>query len=302
MLDRKILISSILITSTLFATNPTVLNTADNNLKTIEQSLSYRFTNISKTDVNRIACNGGEIGKIVYSKDKQISIQKDGENAFVKLLPVVTRANNVVVDTVVQEFIRDVYIECNEKIYSLQLIPKDISAQTILLLDNNAPKKDNVAAKRFEKANSFEKMVIDIIKLAYKGQGPDGYTSTLLEQKTTDFNELTLTPTKKYEGNDFLVFEYKIKALVDIELDEKMFINFIVSNPLALSLTNLNLARGEEARLIVVSNSNPDPLSVDKKILNDSKTEGLEKVNPNSLTPSNTFNKESTFSNKEVIK
>ena len=43
---------------------------------------NFQFIDISKTDVNRIICENGNIGKIVYSKDKELTIQKDGENAF----------------------------------------------------------------------------------------------------------------------------------------------------------------------------------------------------------------------------
>ncbi len=44
-----------------------------------------------------------------------------------------------------------------------------------------------------------------------------------------------------------------------------MFINFIANNPLALSLTDLNLKKGKEARLFVISNALVDPLTLDEK-------------------------------------
>ena len=53
------------------------------------------------------------------AKDKEISMQKDGSNAFVKLLPVTTRANGTIIDSRVNDFNRDVYIECNNKMFSL---------------------------------------------------------------------------------------------------------------------------------------------------------------------------------------
>lgn len=260
--NKKLLVSSLfLIASSLYS------NEIDANLKKIEHSLSFKFVDVSKTDVNRIVCENGEIGKIVYSKDKELTIQKDGENAFVKLSPVTTRSNGIIVDTIVNDFIRDIYIECNKKIYSLNLTPKDISAQTILLFDNNT-KKDNQEAKRFEKSNSFEKTLIDIIKSIYKEKEPDGYISKLLPPKTIKFSELELTPTKTYSGNDYFVYEYRIKALKDLDLDEKMFINFVASNPLALALTQLNIEKNKEARLFVISNASPDPISIEEKTNN----------------------------------
>ena len=54
-------------------------------------------------------------------KDKEISMQKEGENVFVKLLPVTTKSNDVIIENLVNDFTRDVYIECNEKMYSFNL-------------------------------------------------------------------------------------------------------------------------------------------------------------------------------------
>ncbi len=260
MLNKKFLISALfLFSSSLYAKSE-----IDANLKRVGHTLSFQFVNVSKTDVNRIVCENGEIGKIVYSKDKEISIQKDGENAFVKLLPVTTRSNGVVVNTLINDFVRDVYIECNKKMYSLNLTPSEISAQTILLFDNGT-KKENPEAKKFEKANSFEKTMLDIIKSVYKDKEPDGYIVKNLNANSIKFDELELLPTKTYSGNDYMVYEYKITAHKDMELEERMFVNFIASNPLALTLTELNLSKGKEARLLVVANATPDPITFEEK-------------------------------------
>lgn len=262
MLNRRFLLSAFFLsTASLFA------ETIEANLKNIEHSLSFKFVDISKTDVNRIICKNGEIGNIIYSKDKEFTIQKDGINAFIKLSPVTTRANGVIIESLVNDFTRDVYIECNKNIYSLNLVPKDITAQTIVLFDNG-PIKENIEAKRFEQSNSFEKTIIDILKSIYKDNEPDGYIAKLLKPKTIKFDELELTPTKTYTGNDYIANEYKIQALKDIELEEKMFLSFVSSNALALSLTELNLNKGEEARLFVISNSTPDPMTIEQKTQN----------------------------------
>lgn len=258
---KKAIFYSALILSNLYAANN---NDADINLKKVEHSLSFQFIDISKTDVNRIICENGNIGKIVYSKDKEISMQKDGENVFVKLLPVSTKSNGVVVETFINDFTRDVYVECNEKMYSFNLVPKDVSAQTILLL-NNGPRKSNGEARKFEKSNSFEKTITDIMKSVYKEKEPDGYTLEILKSKPIKFAELELLPSKLYVGDSYMVYEYKIVALSDIELDEKMFINFIANNPLSLSLTDLNLKKGDKARLFVITNANPDPITTEEK-------------------------------------
>ena len=263
MLNKKFLISALF----LLSSSSMLLNANDGNeqnLKKIKYSLSFQFANVSKTDVNRIVCENGEVGKLIYSKDKEISMQKDGSNAFVKLLPVTTRANGTIIDSRVNDFNRDVYIECNNKMFSLNLVPTDITAQTILLTSDGLS-VNNENAGRYEKSNSFEKTVIDIIKNVYKDKEPDGYGVKQIKQASIKFKEIELFPRKVYAGNDYKVYEYKIVALEDVELDEKMFINFIANNPLALSLTDLNLKKGKEARLFVISNALVDPLTLDEK-------------------------------------
>lgn len=274
MLNKKFLVSALFLIS-----SSSLLVANDVNLKKIDHTLSFQFVNISKTDVNRVICENGDIGKVIYSKDKEISIQKDGENAFIKLLPVTTKANGIIVNTVINDFIRDVYIECNKKMYSLNLSPTDTTAQTILL-KNDGTSKNNEVAQSFERSNSFEKTIIDIVKKVYKDIEPDGYIVKKIDQKPISFTELSLIPIKTYTGNDFIVYEYKIIAKEDIEIDEKMFINFIANNPLALSLTELNLKKNQEARLFAITNSTPNAMSVEKikieqQVSNDSVEEKL---------------------------
>ena len=299
MLCNKVLLSTLFLVASSLSANSII----DNNLKKIEHSLSFKFVDVSKTDVNRIICENGEFGKVVYSKDKEISIQKDGENAFIKLLPVITRSNNVVIDSVINEFNRDVYFECNQKIYSLNLIPKDISAQTILLFDDGT-RKNNIEAKRFEQSSPFEKTVINIIKNVYKEKEPDGYVTKILPPKYIKFNELELLPTKTYTGNDYMIYEYKITALENIELDEKMFINFVANNPLAISLSELNLQKNEEARLFVVSNATPDPITLEEKKQNFfSSLEDLNnKDDKEALKNNNNPKIEELFISEEILK
>lgn len=240
---------------------------ADENLKIVDHSIAFKFVDISKSDINRVVCENGEMGKLVYGKDKEISIQKSDSNAFIKLLPVTTKSNGIVVDSIVNDFNRDVYLECDSKIYSLNLTPKDIPAQTVILVDKTKKleKVDNVKAKEFEKANSFEKTVLDIIKTVYKEQLPDGYTMDYLNQKTIDFDELSMKFTKVYNGNDYAVYEYLITAKQNIEIDERMFIPHIVKNPLALALTDLTIQKGNQSRLLVVANANADSLTLEDK-------------------------------------
>lgn len=255
---KKIFVASALLTSILFA---------ENNLTMVEHSISFKFVDVSKSDTNRVLCENGEFGKIIYSKDKEIKMQKDGANAFIKLSPVITKSNGILVNSTVNDFTRDVYLECDSKMYSLNLVPKDLPAQTIVLMDKSKSeiKGENIKAKEFEKANSFEKTMIDIIKSVYKDTPPAGYTVDYKNEVIQKFDELEFKRNKVYSGNDYNVSEYLITAKNNIEIDEKMFVPYITLNPLALALTDLNLSTGQEARLLVVSNSKGDVVTIDEK-------------------------------------
>ncbi|MDX4028404.1 TraK domain-containing protein [Aliarcobacter skirrowii] len=267
------IIASIAIFSTLNAND-------EPNLKKIDYSMSFKFVDISKTDVNRVICEDGSVGKVVFSKDKEISIETDKENAFIKLLPVVVRKNGIVVNSEVNDFQRDVFIECNKSIYSLNLIPRDISAQTILLVNTTGNNKNNIEATKFEKANPFEKTVTTIIQDIYKSNTPQGYKKINLKAKTLKFQELEFKPTIKYVGSDYIAYEYSIKANDNIEINEKMFLDFIASNPLALALTDLTIEKNKTARLLVIANATPDPITYDEKIKNYEKS--LKELNKKS--------------------
>ena len=128
--------------------------------------------------------------------------------------------------------------------------------------------------------NASDNNKVFVTKKVYKDIEPDGYIVKKIDQKPISFTELSLIPIKTYTGNDFIVYEYKIIAKEDIEIDEKMFINFIANNPLALSLTELNLKKNQEARLFAITNSTPNAMSVEKikieqQVSNDSVEEKL---------------------------
>lgn len=239
------------------------------SVRTIEHSVNHYTVEISKTDTNRLLCEKGDFGKKIYTEDKEFSVESLGNNAFIKISPVVTTSNGVVVNTKINDFNRDLYIECNEQIYSLNLIPKDITAQTIILVDKyeKAKKINHEEVQKFEKARDYENTLLELTKLAYKETAPDGYSLRVINKTFKEFQELTMIHTKEYMGDSYKVDEFQLTINKDMELNEKMFLTML-SNPLAISLTELLVEKGEKIRLLVVSNADADKLTYHEKLTN----------------------------------
>lgn len=244
-------------------------NLVASDVKTLEHSINHYTVEISKTDTNRLLCQKGVFGKKIYSEDKEFTVETIDNNAFIKIAPVVTTSNGTVVDTKINNFSRDLYIECNEQMYSLNLIPKDINAQTVVLVDNyNKTKKVNPQeVQKFEKARDYEQTLLELTKMSYKEIAPDGYSLRVVNKVFKEFEELTLVHTKEYMGDRYKVDEFQLVANKDLELNEKMFLSML-SNPLAVSLTELMVEKGDKIRLLVVSNADADKLTYHEKITN----------------------------------
>lgn len=246
----------------------TVLNAQ--NLAVVEDGDDYKYVTISKNDTSRILCQSGDIGSIVYSKDKEFAVKKDGKNAYIKLSSVITKSDNTIVDKQTNDFKRELYLTCDGKTYSLILEPKDMPAQTIILKDRKSELtqgKKNIAEK-FEKSRDYETTLLELIKNAYKEVTPDGYGIEPVDQIIADFKELTLILNKKYGGDEFEVREYLIKAKTPLlNMEEKLFIDFL-PHPLAIALENLNVEVNQISRMFVVLNKKPERFTYEEKVKN----------------------------------
>jgi hypothetical protein len=239
------------------------------SVSTVNHSVNHSTIDISKGDTNRLLCSNGDFGKKVYSKDKEFTVEATGNNAFVKLSPVVTTSDGTVVDTKINDFSRDLYIECNNELYSLILVPKDITAQTIVLKDDyNKPKENNNKnVVEYEKSRDYEQTLLNLIEKGYKEIAPDGYEIDVINKSFRNYEEVTITHRKDYIGSKYKVSEFLLKLNQGMELTENMFIADL-QNPLAIALTELVGRKGDEIRLIAVSNIEADKLTYHEKLTN----------------------------------
>jgi len=215
----------------------------------VEHSEDVQIVEVSKTNINRIVCPV-EITTVIYSKEKDIEVKREGRNLFIKFLvrqiidPNTGRVENVILDVP-----RDVYVECGGKIFSLILVPKEIPPVTVVL---RADVADIRKAHGFEKSFSeYEKLMIELIKKAYFEVPPEGYKVKVKNELAKEFKELSLILSKVYEGAQLAVEEYVIIARENIELFEEMFIPYL-REPLAIAIVKPKLKGGEQTRMLVV--------------------------------------------------
>lgn len=216
---------------------------------TIEHSEETQIVEVSKTDINRIVCPV-EITSVIYSKEKDIEIKREGRNLFVKfLVRQIIDPNTGQVKNTILDIPRDLYVECGGKIFSLILIPKEVPPTTIIL---KADFSDLKKAYEFEKSfTEYEKMLVELIKKAYFETPPDGYKVKVKNTLVEEFKELSLILSKVYEGATVSIEEYLIIAREDVELFEEMFIPYL-KHPLAITIVKPKLKAGEQTRMIVV--------------------------------------------------
>lgn len=227
---------------------------ADDSIQVIEGGEGYKFSTISLKDLSRIHCSSA-ITNVFYSKEKEIEIKTTGNDAYIKVLPRKTTGGEGGEKIEYGTNPRELYIECAGETFSLVLVPKDLPAQTIVLKTAFADVKRAVS---YERSNSYDAMVLDLVKKAYVGDVPDGYEPTHIGKTIKEFSELDLIEVRSYVGAKYTVSEYLINAKKRLPaLNEAMFIPYLKGS-LAISIVKTILEPTESTKMFVVSLNQED--------------------------------------------
>jgi len=207
---------------------------------------------MSSSDVNRVVCRG-TIKDVIFSKEKGLSVTITGQDAFVKFL--ITRKED---GERYSNTPSELFVICGEDVYSLIAIPRRIPSQTIRLSSGKAEKiKKNISLMA---GLPFEKKVTGLIQSAYTEDIPESFSVSPSHTAVDIFDDMTLTlrRTVVIEGEGLQLKEYRVgmreeSALDSLQLMEKDFLRTeLTERPVAISLTTLNLKKGESARLFIV--------------------------------------------------
>jgi len=199
----------------------------------VVEGTGYHHVEVSLRDVNRIVCPV-PIESVVFSKDKDVQVEVQGRNAYVKFLSPSKEP-------------RELYVECGGKVFSLILVPKKIRARTVVL---RLPEEDLQAARKFED-EAYTRTIEKIIAYVYKEVPPPGWTVEVKEKPYKRFKEGSLTLHKVFKGASFVVFELSFKADEDFYLHPAALVPYF-KNVVAVGIVQPRLRKGETTRVFVV--------------------------------------------------
>lgn len=207
-----------------------------------DSSGGWHYVNVSLTDINRIVCPHA-IKSVVYSKEKEISVEVQERNAYVKFLPKLLPDGKVGLSDIP----RELYVDCGEKVFQLILVPKRIPAVVVAL---RVPHEDKEKARQLERSGDYDSVLLRLVKSVYIEEVPEGYEVKLINKPYKSFEELDMILYRVYEGSMYSVEEYVLQAKTDLELWEGQFIPYL--KPLAIAIVQPVLKKGQTTRLIVV--------------------------------------------------
>lgn len=213
---------------------------------------------LSNSDVNRIICPSTKVQDVVYSQEKGLTAQINGNNVFVKYLvtqdPVTKNLKYASLPT-------EIYVICGSNlVYSLVAVPKQVPTQTIQLVTG----KDNIK-KNLEIFSGLplEKKISTLTKQAYLEQYPDSYVKTPANVDVDIFENLRVFHRHDItiDGEGLVLREYvlALKTNAPLRLEEKMFLKpALTSRPISIALTKTLISPGENVRLFIVEKKNQD--------------------------------------------
>lgn len=200
--------------------------------------------NVSQTSVNRLVLPS-KIIDIAYSKEKGLDIQLNENQAFIKYVP--TKKENIRTIGNKAEVVGDPEILYNKAkgaevffittsgTFSFALNPKNIEAQTIIVNDFSADKKEIL---RYETENDYVATLSKITESILKGGTPQGYKLKERPKILKDLKDITISYQNRYDGVLYQahLLEVKNKTKEAIILNPKEFISLAEDSPKSISI------------------------------------------------------------------
>lgn len=210
---------------------------------------------LSSSDVNRLICPEGLEAKdlvtdVVFSKEKGVIAKVVGRNVFVKF-KIQKKDNREIYSKTPTE----IYVVCGDVVYNIIAVPKRIPAKTVTLSLNINKIKKNVSVYG---SLPFEKKVLTFIKSVYRDEIPETFSVSIVNKKIDIYKDIDLSLVRiiAMEGEGLRLKEYIASIKGDVEeitFKEKDFLNTeVTTRPVAISLTKLNIKKGESTRIFVV--------------------------------------------------
>lgn len=205
---------------------------------------------LSNSDINRIVCPG-QVNDLIFSEEKGIIGHFAGNSAFVKF-KITRQGEELSYVTTPTEL----YVICNNAVYSLIATPDRIPAMTLRLAPPNTDRlKTNITSFQ---GIPFEKKVLRLVGEAFAGNYAESYRVTAADIPVNLSADLRIKLFRivDVEGVGLRLKEYAVRATDDripLRLDEKMFLTPDMGEGIiGIAVERHNLESGESTRVFVV--------------------------------------------------
>ncbi len=204
---------------------------------------------LSNIDINRIVCPG-PMSDLIYSQEKGMTGHFSGNNAFIKF-----KIEDVGGEYSYADEQSELFVVCNNTVYTLIVTPMDIPSVTIRL----ASPRGETFKKNIEhyKNLPLEKKALQIIREAYGESYPSSYRVSQpakMESLSQDL-QVTLIQVVDVDGVGLRLKKYAVKSLTQpqILIEEKDFLSSSISQTiLAVAIEDHSLNSGQTTRVFIV--------------------------------------------------
>jgi conjugal transfer pilus assembly protein TraK len=204
---------------------------------------------LSSSDVNRIVCPG-TINDLIFSKEKGIEGHFVGSNAFVKFAITILDDEKHYSNTP-----SELFVSCNNTIYTLIATPKRIPSVTLRLAPS--PAQDLKQNVDHYQSLPFEKKVLQLVREAYLVEYPEGYRITAADVAVNISKDLNVRLKKivDVEGVGLRLKEYRVRPAAGnpVHVTEKDFLKFQMGERIiAVVVEEHVIAPGKSSRVFIV--------------------------------------------------
>jgi len=215
---------------------------------------------LSNSDVNRFKCSNGEVKDVIFSQEKGVKVQINGNSAFVKYL---IGQNQMTQKKSYADVPTDFHVVCgDDSIYTIVGVPKTIPPQTIQLVNTKDKIKDNI---ELFSGSSIENKIGKFIHYAFNDEYPATFDVSKVDKHLDLFEKIDLYYLKKIsiagEGVTLKEFVLSLRPQYskekEIIITEKHFLlSEITKEPFAIALEPTPLVGTNKVRLFIIEKSN----------------------------------------------